>query len=280
MLRSQNVLQSKWAALGWGLLLLSLGPTSLAASPFQDDRTRVLLIGDSHSATGDEYISGKEDGQTYLSYADQLELDLAVSHALINIACPGSSLLDWTRESKITPCPPPGDRVVEDLFATLAQPELPVDIVTVLLGTNDSIGWVEPDPVTPEAFATGLDQLLATLLFEGAESIVLMTPPDRPVFPEDRVRLLAYRETILDRCRRLEDLVCGPDLFTLLDSELDFAAGDLHLNAGGHERVASALRETIVQIPEPTAPPLSIVTITSLALLAARRQQVEHAPAR
>jgi len=267
MLRYPKVLLSIVAALGGGLLVLSLYPRDLETSPLQGDRIRVLLIGDSHSATGDEYVSGKEAGQSYRSYADQLALDLAASHTLINIGCPGSSLLDWTRDSQFTPCVP-ADRVVEGLFPTLAQPALPVAIVVVLLGTNDASGWYEPDaegaavrvgvPVTGEAYAAGLDALLGALRLGGAETIVLMTPPDRTAIGRDgdRERLLDYRETILDLCTHSEDLVCGPDLFTLLDAELDFAGIQLHFNARGHARIASALGEALLAIPEPTAPPL------------------------
>ena len=253
MLRYPKVLQFAAAPLSGLLLLLGLFPQTLSASAVGDDRIRVLLIGDSHSATGDKYVSGKEDGQSYRSYADQLERKLAESHALTNIACPGASLLDWTREAKKTPCPPPDDRAFKGLFRTLAQPELPVAIAVVLLGTNDSIGWYEPAPVTPEAFASGLDQLLAALESNGAETIVLMTPPDQPVFPEDRGRLRAYRETIRNRCTARQHVVCGPDLFTLLDSEFDFAAGELHPNGAGHSKIATALEEVIRQLPKPKA---------------------------
>ena len=253
MLRYPKLLQFAVVPLSGVLLALGLFPQTLSASAAGDDRIRVLLIGDSHSATGDKYVSGKEDGQSYRSYADQLELELAESHALINIACPGASLLDWTREAKKTPCPPPDDRAFKGLFRTLAQPELPVPIAVVLLGTNDSIGWYEPTPVPPEAFASGLDQLLAALEANGVETIILMTPPDQPVFPEDRGRLRAYRETILNRCTAREHVVCGPDLFTLLDAELDFVAGDLHPNAAGHSKIATALEQVIRQLPKPKA---------------------------
>ena len=253
MLRHPKILTSSVATLSGLLLLLGLFPQPLLASPVEDDRIRILLIGDSHSATGDKYVSGKEAGQSYRSYADQLELELAESHALTNIACPGASLLDWTRNSKRTPCPPPDDRAFKGLFRTLAQPELPVPIAVVLLGTNDSIGWYEPTPVPPEAFASSLDELLAALEANGAETIVLMTPPDQPVFPEDRVRLVAYRETILNRCTAREHVVCGPDLFTLLDADLDFVAGELHPNGAGHSKIATALEEVIRRLPTPKA---------------------------
>ena len=270
MLRFQKLLKSKSATLGWCLLLLSLSPRVLAASSLDDDRVRVLLIGDSHSTTGDQFVSGDEEG---LSFADQLELDLNATHEVIAIACPGASMLDWTLETPGYFCPPFEEILPEGLFTTFAEPELPADIVTILLGTNDSIGWFEPAPVTGEAYAEALDRLLATLRLGGAETIVLMTPPDQPFNDGDRERLLDYRDTIFDRCTHSEELVCGPDLFTLLDLETDFASDNLHPNAAGHLKIATALGETILQIPEPPALSLSMVTLTSLALLGMGRRQ-------
>ena len=67
------------------------------------------------------------------------------------------------------------------------------------------------------------------------------------------MRLRAYRETIRNRCTVRENVICGPDLFTLLDAELDLVAGDLHPNAAGHSKIATALEQTIRQISQPRA---------------------------
>ena len=207
---------------------------------------RVLMIGDSFSVKGDEFVGGVRPGP---SFADQLEFDLGDGYEFINVACPGSSAIDWSLTTPGILCPPfPWYEFPNGLLRERALPELPVDIATVLLGTNDSIPLLEPGTVTPEAYDEALGELIDALLEGGARHVLLMTPPDLGN-PDAHLRLQAFRQTVLARCDSSEGVICGPDFFTLLDLERDFTNGELHPNARGHAHMAKALGASIRRIP-------------------------------
>ena len=157
---------------------------------------------------------------------------------------------------------------------------MPVDIATVLLGTNDAVRRQESGYISAEAYGETLDEIVGALLEGGAGKVVLMTPPDIDN-PEARRRMRAYRDQILARCGSSDRLVCGPDFFTLLDLDTDFASGDdplrpgqdpnqrnIHPNARGHARMAKALGETLRQVVETRAGIPPVVPVAALFALA------------
>lgn len=222
------------------VLLLS---HSSAGSP--GDAVRVLVIGDSLSTQGGRYVIGAESGN---SFADQLEIDLDDGFEFINIACPGSSAIDWSIRTPGALCPPfPWYEFPNGLFKERALPELPVDIALVLLGTNDAAGILEPQSVEPDAYDEAIAEIVDALLAGGVKQVILSTPPDVKKSWTHR-RLQAYREKILDRCKLPGQPVCGPDFFSLLDLETDFENRNIHPNARGHARMAKALRESILAV--------------------------------
>ncbi len=258
-------------------LSLALASTVFAFAA-QGEPTRVLVIGDSLSTTGDRYISGDRKGK---SFAEQLEIDLGDSYEFINVACPGTTAIAWSLSNPSGFCVPhPWDAFSNGILRDRALSQLPVDIATVLLGTNDAVRRQASGYASPEVFGETLDEIVGALLEGGAGKVVLMTPPDIDA-PEAHLRMLAYRDQVLSRCGSSDRLICGPDFFTLLDLDTDFATGDdplrpgqdpsqrnIHPNARGHSRMAKALGETLRQVVETRAGIAPVVSVAALFALA------------
>jgi len=210
--------------------------------------TRAVLLGDSITAG---IMSGSDPG---LPYAELLGLGLADRVDVIGIGCSGSSTTDWTLSAGSDIC---DDFLPATLFESLAIPNLPADFLTILLGTNDSVGFLEPAPVSPALYRRNLEETIGLSLFYGARTIVLMTPPPRCNPDTDAYRRLeAYRLHVFDICTNNPDVLCGPDLFTLLGDD-DFEGCDVHPNAQGHLKIALALGGTLVQ-HAPVAPAIEV----------------------
>ncbi len=156
---------------------------------------RTLLVGDS-------ITFGIVSDPIGPSYAELLSADLAATHDVVNIAVSGSSAFYW---GPSTPCPGICS-TADTLFDEMAAPELPADLATVLLGTNDESRRSAPTPSVSSAVPTSS--------------------------------------------------TCSP--------ATDFEIGDIHPNAFGHQRIATALAETIRAIPEPE--PFLLVACGLIAL--------------
>lgn len=225
-----------WAvALSLAALLGARGAQALAI--------RTLLIGDS--------ITAGTVGAGGTAYADLLAADLASSHELVNLGEGGTSSSSWLPGAPCFPfCSDPGG-----LFANVLEPELPADVVTVLLGTNDAQGFLLPEgPSTAEAYEANLRELVDALFDGGATDVVLMTPPRLSAAAALDVDDLlgSYADDVREICSELRAVSCGPDLFDLIDPGLDYAPNDnIHPNAAGHAKIASALGDTLLALPEP-----------------------------
>jgi lysophospholipase L1-like esterase len=228
-------------------LLVALG----VASPAMAAPIRVLLIGDS-------ITRGRVSGPEGPAYAELLPSLLGEGYEVTNIGTGGASSLDWTLSCPGTPW---------NLFPTLAVPNLPSEVVSILLGTNDAIAFYEPEPVSVELYRLAIEEIVENLFAEGAGIVILMTPPDHiGSDPTSRDRLIGYREEILLICSQIPGVVCGPDLFTSLDLDLHFEDGDTHPNAQGHLVIANSLSETVVAIPEPESGLLAVCGLVALAV--------------
>jgi lysophospholipase L1-like esterase len=242
------------------LLLVAL----VAASPAAAAPIRVLLIGDSIT-----YGTGFVSGGAGPPYAELLASLLDGGYEVNNAGCGGASSLDWTLSLPGFACG--GVGVLPDgLFVERALPHLPTEIASVMLGTNDAVGFFEPNPVSVEAYRYALDEIVTNLFAAGAGTAILMTPPDH-IWPDSavRARLLGYREQVLDICSETSGVVCGPDVFTLLDPELHFEGDNVHPNASGHAIIAQSLYETITTIPEPST---ALLVVCGLVVLAVKRR--------
>jgi len=242
----------------WPLLLLLLvflaAPLGgAAAAPL-----RLLLVGDSITAG---VVAGEGD-----PYAVQLAGQLGPAWDVANAGCGGASSLDWVPDAGAAFCGSQGIPT-PNLYTARAAPELPADVATILLGTNDALGFFEPEPVDPADYGDALAELAFGLLADGASHVLLLTPP--PQFdPFADFRLAGYRDAVLALCGGADPgIVCGPDLFTLLDAS-DFDAGNVHPRLSGHTKIADALHAgvtALVAIPEPGTLPLVAAGLAALA---------------
>jgi lysophospholipase L1-like esterase len=243
--------------------LLSLVP---AAAP-QAAPIRTLLVGDS-------ITFGVVSGPGGPSYAEWLASDLAGTHDVVNVARSGSSAFYWAPS---TPCPGfCGD--AETLFEERAAPELPADVATVLLGTNDALAFLLPEPTGIDAYEGLMREIVDGLFTGGVASVVLMTAP-RPNVSAAALSLLAgYRERVAAICGDTAFVVCGPDLHDLLDPATDFAVGDIHPNAEGHRKIAVALEDTLLALPEPGTGALTALGVALLSIGPPPRGRSRAAP--
>jgi lysophospholipase L1-like esterase len=203
-------------------------------------RTRVVLLGDSITSGA----SSEPKGPGYAALLPEL---LGPGFEIVNVACAGSSSLDWQPGAHPAHCADAGG--VIHMYETRARPALPADVVTILLGTNDLMGAFELGPVEPDDFRNALRTLAEALHADGAREVVLMSPP----FMYGAVgRLTGYRSGIQELCREMPFVRCGPDLAVILNGK-DFELMEVHPNASGHAKIAAALAETLKG--EPTAPP-------------------------
>lgn len=241
------------------LLVVLAGLGLCLAGPAAADPIRTLLLGDS-------ITFGIVSGAPGPPYAEILAANLAGTHDVVNASRSGSSAFYWAPG---TPCPGVcGD--ADTLFDELATPELPADVVTVLLGTNDALGFFLEERTQVDAYEDLMREIVDGIFAVGASDVILMTPPRANVSAEAGVLLAGYRERIGTICQDTLGVVCGPDLYELLDPGLDFEAGDIHPNAGGHAKIAAALTGSILSLPEPATGLLFGLGLTVLSLLPPR----------
>jgi lysophospholipase L1-like esterase len=220
------------------------GPVSADVEPL-----RVLMLGDS--------ITAGVRVTRFESYPGLLAEWLGEDYEIVERGCssslsgmwlpPGPSTPPWTMWCR-------GQRT-PSLYETFAYAELPADIVTILLGTNDALFT----SLSPADYQKNLEQIAEALLEDGAGSVVLMVPPDFPDptrwFGSYRLALLGNR--VLALCEAMPGVVCGPDLYTLLKDESYFSivngALNVHPNAAGHALIAEELHETILDLSPPPA---------------------------
>lgn len=129
--------------------------------------------------------------------------------------------------------------------------------VTLLLGTNDASGFLEPGPVPVEEYEANLRSIIAALYEHGTLRVIVMTPPRNFAAWDNAApdRLRGYRQAVLWLCS--EGVAeCGPDVHELLGPE-HFAVGDVHPNGAGHALIAEAL-------PEPDSGLLFAVALLTL----------------
>lgn len=205
-------------------ILCVLAASSALAGGVGGEPVRVVLVGDSITV-------GKMSEPQGPSYVERLRELLGDGYAIANVGVGGSGSEDWRRP----------------LLLKRIESNTPAEIASVLLGTNDAVGFRKPKPTPPEQYARAILALVDDLVVLGAERVILMTPPPHH-WPDVDGRLLDYRERLLSLCWARESLVCGPDLYQLLDGKTDFEHEKLHPNANGHRKIAEALARAILAI--------------------------------
>ena len=255
------------------LLLVATLTATISSSDVRSDPIRVLIIGDSISTSGALGPPGLNPG---VPFSDQLELKLGPDFELINVACGGSTSIDWSTTTPGRLCPnsdlPSSPIAHLGLVEEFVRPHLPVSIATILLGTNDAMGFSEPEdmPVLPDAYGAALDELIAVLLAGEVDKVILMTPPLMANF--SAVLFLSnYRDQVLARCESGGSVICGPDLYLTLNFGTDFLNDGIHPNAQGHDKITEALYPQILAVPELNERTGQYVALLCVALLRSRK---------
>ena len=232
--------------------LIMLGPASPDASA-QAIRTRILVLGDS-------ITNGKGLENIPVEYYPGLLRDwLGADYKIIEEGCGGTTSARWSPFAFEPVDWGPCHGFFSYLYGKYAFGNLPADIVTLLLGTNDAVRGG-----SLEAYEENISDIVEALLDDGAGTVILMTPPRLPLefsFAK-RQTIKQFGEFVLDLCSDMDGVVCGPDLHELLkypyqgtgeDHFQNRPTGldDLHPNAEGHEVIANHLYDTILNVPEP-----------------------------
>lgn len=231
---------SRWLP---SFLLCAALALPIAAAP------RVVLVGDSITYG----IVGGDPGPTYAELlADQLGSEVEV----VNLGCGGTTSLDWAPNSTNPFCGSP-EIWTPNIYTVFLLPELPADVVVYLLGTNDSLGFFEPQRVSVAEYGAALRGFAAHALADGATWVLLMTPPPNFMDPVAQALLAGYADEVRAFCAEDPDdaVECGPDLFA--DFEPEDYPGDpqsnIHPNATGHALIAAELGDDLIALPEPGA---------------------------
>jgi lysophospholipase L1-like esterase len=205
---------------------------------------RVLLIGDS-------ITEGSVSGTPGFPYAAVVDLQLGPDFEVTNLGCGGATSFDWRPDTGVTIC---GGLWI-NLWAERVLPNVPAEIATVMLGTNDATGFFEPAPLTGDAYAANIEAIVDGLHAAGVDQVMLMTPPARCTSAPQAVRdrLADYRLRIFTMCLTKPGVVCGPDVYKLLDPVADFASCNVHPNAQGHAKLGNALADAVEDLHYCTA---------------------------
>jgi len=213
-----------------------LQPPGLVERP----TTRVLLVGDS-------ITFGISSSPQAPGYAEILPTRLGAGFEIVNVGCGGSNAVNWRPSAGRANCLGRINNVV--FFDHFIRANASANIATVLLGSNDAA-----IRRLPPYFRRNLEELIDGIHAVGIPMVVLMTPPP-VVRGSNRVAnslLKLYAKVVGDPrtglCRSRAGVVCGPDLFQILDAEADFSSEDPHPNARGHEKIAAALADTLAEL--------------------------------
>ena len=127
-------------------------------------------------------------------------------------------------------------------------PHLPAKQVSIMLGTNDSNGFLLEEPTLPAIYYERMQRIIRWLLVRGVESITLRGAPiprTREGVPRpDYFRFQRYREADRQLCEAYPAVHCGVFLNEVWDPKIrDYAPPDwLHPSQDGHISMADLIR--------------------------------------
>jgi lysophospholipase L1-like esterase len=211
-------------------VLLGVG----AATALWLTRTKVVVFGDSH-------VKGQQSKPRGPSFVEVLREELGPRYEVVAAGCPGSSAHDWTRDGPSLYCS------MLNAYPEVGRPHLPAEIVVILLGTNDAVGFSEERPLTPKVYAEAMRKLAGRTQGDGGQRILLLGPPPNPLVGKRGARRLRqYSKALAALAEEEPNVYMGPDLQEFIDSEEHFGGRTAHMNAVGHrligERLARAVR--------------------------------------
>ena len=193
----------------------------------------VLFVGDSISAG-----TGAIEGGGFVALIAKAQPEWTVHAA----GCPGASSADWLRAgsaSGIERC------ATEGAFASLAAPHIDADVVHILLGTNDAIGYLEEAPIASAEFVSNVAALARR--FSGDVIVSLPPPAPRPHGGPQR-RLDRYAKALRARAAAPDaPFRIGADFGDLERARLT----GVHPDGTGHAWMARRLVRTLRRLSPP-----------------------------
>lgn len=251
------------------ILLLAVLPALLLSQTAAADPIRMIMVGDSITV-------GRSSTPGATGYVDDLTLQLGADYEVVNAGLGGSSAVLWDPGRPCFFLCPDAPNPTDSIYDLFLVPELPADIVSIMLGTNDALGFWIAAPATEEIYRSALTALIDELLEFGTDTILLATPPPFPGDqPEGNALLLDYRAVVIDLCNTLEGVVCGPDINSLLDAEVHFDGTNIHPNFLGHAAIADAFYDSVLSIPEPGT---GVLVALGMAVLTLKRRRSRLSP--
>jgi lysophospholipase L1-like esterase len=206
----------------------------LVSAPVFGTPISVVAIGDSITAGDSSQPSGP-------GWVDVLAAELGPDYSFANLGKGGFTSLDWT-----------GLNSGPDYFEVFVESMLPVDIVMIMLGTNDAASVGEPAPVSTSQYREAIENLVGRSLAAGVDWVVLTAPPPAWYSNRGEGLIFHYQSIIAEICTTTAHVHCGPDLYGQLIRGLpDFAPFDVHPTGVGHVKIADAFAPTLRAIPEP-----------------------------
>ena len=196
--------------------------------------TRLVVLGDSH-------VEGARSGPNGPSFVEVLRAELGPRYEVVAAGCRGSSSHDWTHDGPSLGCS------IRNAYPKMGQLHLPAEIVVILLGTNDALGYGEQSPITPRVYAQAMQELVRRVQRDGGQRILLLGPPPNPLAgrPAQR-RLRKYSKALVSLAEQEPNVYMGPDLQEFINLEEHFGGRRVHMNGVGHrlvgERLALAVR--------------------------------------
>jgi lysophospholipase L1-like esterase len=205
-----------------------------AATALWTTRTKVVVLGDSHVTGGQSKPHGP-------SLVEVLREELGPRYEVVAAGCPGSSAHDWTQDGPSLACS------LRNAYPEVGRPHLPAEIVVILLGSNDAVGFSEERPLTPQVYAQAMQKLVRRVQRDGGQRLLLLGPPPNPLARgRGAQRLRDYPKALAALAEQEPNVYMGPNLQEFIDLEEHFGGRRVHMNAVGHrligERLALAVR--------------------------------------
>jgi lysophospholipase L1-like esterase len=225
------------AGLVAAVLLLVGVATALWPTP-----TRLVVLGDSH-------VQGPRSKPRGSSFVEVLREELGWSYEVVAAGCPGSTTHDWTKDGPSLGCS------VRNAYPELGRPHLPAEIVVILLGTNDAVGYLEEQPFTPEVYAQTMQELVRRVQRDGGQRVLLLGPPPNPrAWKRAARRLQEYPKALAALAEQEPNVYMGPDLQEFINFEEHFGGRKVHMNGVGHRLVGERLALAVRALPDSDVP--------------------------
>ncbi|MCB0351216.1 MAG: SGNH/GDSL hydrolase family protein [Bdellovibrionales bacterium] len=207
----------------------------MPAHSFALKKDKIVLIGDS-------ITEGQYSGGQAASWAENFTQHFESRFDIVNAGLGGSDSSDWVLPSPntrpiATTWPEPYTEQ-GSIFNLRAQPHLPAKIAIVMLGTNDAVGFMKPNPTDVLTYSLNIFKIIGQLTKAGVESIILLPPPKRFYDGEEvDKRIKRYINSLRSYSLSIRSVQLGPNFYEILTPE-DFEGLDVHPNQKGHQKIA------------------------------------------